>query len=186
DEAIAKLLGALLLTLRGAPFLYYGEEIGMHNHDPKRIEDVRDPIGRQYWPVDKGRDGERTPMQWDAGGGFSSGKPWLPMGSDALLRNVKRESAEPTSVLSFYQRLAHLRRSNAALGDGAYASVGEDPNVFAYRRGRNVMVALNFSGEPQSITLPGAGGGVVLLSSLRGSGSIESDTVSLSPYEALI
>ena len=65
NDAIAKLMAALYLTLRGTPIMYYGEEIGMENNDPKRKEDVKDPIGRIGWPKEKGRDGERTPMQWN-------------------------------------------------------------------------------------------------------------------------
>src|SRR5262249_44826263 len=75
---VAKLLSALYLTLRGTPIMYYGEEIGMQNNDPKRKEDVQDPIGQRGWPKEKGRDGERTPMQWNAStnAGFSTAKPW--------------------------------------------------------------------------------------------------------------
>ena len=64
NDQIAKLLATLYLTLRGTPILYYGEELGMENNDPKRREDVKDPIGQRGWPKEKGRDGERTPMQW--------------------------------------------------------------------------------------------------------------------------
>ena len=79
NDQIAKLMAALYLTLRGTPIMYYGEEIGMTNADPTRKEDVKDPIGKLGWPVQKGRDGERTPMQWRGGvnAGFSGGKPWL-------------------------------------------------------------------------------------------------------------
>ena len=65
NDEIAKLMAGLYLTLRGTPIMYYGEEIGMKNNDPKRKEDVKDPIGARGWPKEKGRDGERTPMQWD-------------------------------------------------------------------------------------------------------------------------
>ena len=81
DQAIAKLMASLYLTLRGTPIMYYGEEIGMQNNDPTRKEDVKDPIGRVGWPQEKGRDGERTPMQWDdsPNAGFTRGVPWLPI-----------------------------------------------------------------------------------------------------------
>ncbi len=81
NDAIAKLMGAFYLTLRGTPIMYYGEEIGMENNDPTRREDVKDPIGRTGWPQEKGRDGERTPMQWNAkpNAGFSKKAPWLPV-----------------------------------------------------------------------------------------------------------
>jgi len=107
-------------------------------------------------------------------------------GDLGLLRFDEPRIDEQTAN-DFRAEILTKRRSNAALLDGAYASVGEGPNVFAYRRGQNVMVALNFSGEPQSITLPGVRGGSVLLSSaLPPRETIDSDTVSLAPYEALI
>jgi len=72
-------MAAFYLTLRGTVVMYYGEEIGMENNDPKSKEDVQDPIGKLGWPLEKGRDGERTPMQWNdsANAGFSKAKPWL-------------------------------------------------------------------------------------------------------------
>ena len=81
DDDIAKVMAAMYLLLRGTPILYYGEEIGMANNDPTRKEDVKDPIGQLGWPTVKGRDGERTPMQWNDGpnAGFTQGIPWLPV-----------------------------------------------------------------------------------------------------------
>src|ERR1019366_6992834 len=81
NDQIAKDMAAIYLTLRGTPILYYGEEIGMQNNDPKHREDVKDPIGRRRWPKEKGRDGERTPMQWNGApqAGFTSGTPWNPV-----------------------------------------------------------------------------------------------------------
>jgi len=101
NDAIAKLMGAFYLTLRGTPIMYYGEEIGMQNNDPKRREDVKDPIGRTGWPKEKGRDGERTPMQWNAApnAGFSDKAPWLPVPPSFKTHNVESESKDPNSVL---------------------------------------------------------------------------------------
>lgn len=81
NDQIAKLLAAMYLTLRGTPILYYGKEIGMENNNPRRKEDVQDPIGKIGWPKEIGRDGERAPMQWTNGknAGFSEAKPWLPV-----------------------------------------------------------------------------------------------------------
>ncbi|MBX9687873.1 MAG: alpha-glucosidase, partial [Candidatus Obscuribacterales bacterium] len=88
NDLIAKMMACLLLTLRGSPILYYGEEIGMENRDPERVEDVQDPIGKLGWPKYKGRDGERTPMQWSASenAGFSKAKPWLPVANSYKIR----------------------------------------------------------------------------------------------------
>jgi len=155
NDEIAKLVAALYLTLRGTPIMYYGEELGMKNSDPKRPEDVKDPIGRRGWPLEKGRDGERTPMQWNdsTNAGFSIHDPWLPVPPSYKTHNVATESKDPNSVLGFYRKLLALRHSNAALLEGTYEALNEnDPKVLAYVRsykGRAVLVALNMSGSPQ-------------------------------------
>src|SRR5258708_40107289 len=102
NDQIAKLMASLYLTLRGTAVMYYGEEIGMENNDPKRPEDVKDPEGRAGWPKEIGRDGERTPMQWDssANAGFSKAKPWLPVPPSYKTHNVAAELKDPNSVLS--------------------------------------------------------------------------------------
>ena len=159
DEAIAKLMAALYLTLRGTPILYYGEEIAMENNDPKTREDVRDPQGKVGWPTEKGRDGERTPMQWTAGknSGFSSVKPWLPVPASAYTHNVEIESRDPNSVLNFYRRLLALRHSEPALLEGDYIALDEtSPTTLSYlRRYRNeaVLVVLNMSGTAQTVEI---------------------------------
>jgi alpha-glucosidase len=97
NDQIAKLMAALYLTLRGTAVMYYGEEIGMSNNDPKRLQDVLDPLGRMDWPKNKGRDGERTPMQWNdtRNAGFTSGKPWLPIPASYKTHNVATELQAP-------------------------------------------------------------------------------------------
>jgi len=151
NDAIAKMLAGLYLTLRGTPIMYYGEEIGMENNGPKSKEDVKDPIGRTGWPKEKGRDGERTPMQWNqsANAGFSSAKPWLPLPDSYQTHNVASEEKDPASILNFYKRLLSLRHTDPALLEGEYAPLNEsDPNVLAYlRRYKNeaVLVVLNMS-----------------------------------------
>ena len=158
NDAIAKLMAGMYLTLRGTPIMYYGEEIGMENNDPKRKEDVKDPIGKLGWPKDKGRDGERTPMQWTDGpnAGFTSGKPWLPVPPSAATHNVESESKDPNSVLEFYRHLLALRHQNRALLDGDYVALNQDdPNVLSYLRrykDHAVLVVLNMSDNPQKIS----------------------------------
>jgi hypothetical protein len=101
NDHIAKLMATLLLTTRGTPQMYYGEEVGMRTTAPPRIEDVHDPIGKLGWPKEEGRDGERTPMQWDpsAGAGFTSSvKPWLPIPPNASIYNVETEKQNPDSI----------------------------------------------------------------------------------------
>jgi alpha-glucosidase len=158
NDAIAKLMGAFYLTLRGTPIMYYGEEIGMENNDPTRKEDVKDPIGRTGWPAEKGRDGERTPMQWDAApnAGFSKRDPWLPVPPSYKTHNVETESKDPNSILNLYKNVLALRHTNEALLEGSYAALNEDdPNVMSYLRsyrGKAVLVALNMSATPQKAT----------------------------------
>jgi alpha-glucosidase len=155
NDDIAKLMAGLYLTLRGTPIMYYGEELGMENNDPKRPEDVKDPKGKLGWPADKGRDGERTPMQWNdsVNAGFSTHEPWLPVPPSYKTHNVASESKDPDSVLEFYRRVLKLRHTNAALLEGDYKALNEDDaNVLSYLRsykGKAVLIALNMSDSPK-------------------------------------
>jgi alpha-glucosidase len=157
DDDIAKVMAGMYLTLRGTPIMYYGEEIGMQNNDPTRKEDVKDPIGRLGWPEQKGRDGERTPMQWNntPNAGFTKGIPWLPVPMSYETHNVATEKADPNSILNFYKRLLALRHSNKALLDGDYVALNQDDaNVYSYlRRYKNqaVLVVLNMSPNQQKV-----------------------------------
>ena len=198
DDAIAKLMAALYLTLRGSPILYYGEEIGMQNNDPKSKEDVRDPQGKIGWPTEKGRDGERTPMQWSAGvnGGFSKAQPWLPVPPSAITHNVATESADPASILNFYKRLLDFRHHEKALIEGEYIPLDENnPNVLSFlRRFRNeaVLVVLNMSATAQKVTLDLAPQGLaassdaILLTDGSGATRSQGKEISVEPFTAYI
>jgi alpha-glucosidase len=200
NDAIAKLMGAFYLTLRGTPIMYYGEEIGMQNNDPKRKEDVKDPIGRTGWPKEKGRDGERTPMQWsDApNAGFSQATPWLPVPPTFKTHNVATESENPDSVLNLYRKVLKLRHTNEALIEGKYTALNQDdPNVMSYLRtykGKAVLVALNMSAAPQKMHFnlsPQGFGSVDAPSTLKlliasPSASARANEVSLEPFGLLI
>jgi len=196
NDLIAKLAATMLLTLRGSPFLYYGEEIGMVTTEPKTIDEVRDPVGRRYWPANKGRDGERTPMQWDASpnAGFTRGTPWLPVPPSARAKNVGAQEDDPNSLLNFYRQLIALRRRAPALLDGEYASLGEDPKLFAYwrkSRTQTMVVALNMSGEARTLNLGGGGLSasdfrVALSSRPRKRGQLTDGELALAPFEAVI
>jgi alpha-glucosidase len=196
-DEIAKLLATMLLTLRGSPFLYYGEEIGMQTTEPQTIEEVQDPVGKRYWPANKGRDGERTPMQWDATAqaGFTTGRPWLKIPATASERNVAVQDREATSILNFYRRLIALRRRSPALLDGDYLSTGNDPHVFAYRRrtsAQTMLVALNMSGENRSLQLDAnalgaaAGWRVAFSNRAASEGQEVKESLRLAPFEAVI
>ena len=158
NDAIAKLLAGMYLTLPGTPILYYGEEIGMQNNDPTRREDVKDPIGRLGWPKEKGRDGERTPMQWSdtPNAGFTTGIPWLPIPTSYQTHNVASEQKDPGSILNFYRNLIALRKTNQALLEGDWEALNpDDPNVLSYlRRYKNeaVIVVLNMSPNEQKVS----------------------------------
>lgn len=162
SDEIAKLIGALLITLRGTPVLYYGEELGMLNNDPTRVEDVQDVIGRKGWPNEKGRDGERTPMQWDgsANSGFNKGtKTWLPVGPDYATRNVASQQADPNSVLNWYRALIRLRHEHRAFSGDQVSVNRSDPNVLGYLRispKGTVLVLLNMSPQPAQVSLADA------------------------------
>jgi len=159
----AALAAMLLLTLRGTPTLYYGDEIGMRQVDipPARM---RDPAAADV----PGRDGARTPMQWDASrfAGFSSAEPWLPLG-DFTRINVATEGAEPASLLNLYRRLIAARRQSRALSEGGFRLITLDDATLVYRRETNaeaVLVALNFTAAPALVALP-SGAGTALVCS---------------------
>ena len=196
NDAIAKLMGAFYLTLRGTPIMYYGEEIGMENNDPKRREDVKDPIGRTGWPAEKGRDGERTPMQWNTtpNAGFSTTEPWLPVPPSYKTHNVESESKDPSSIFSLYKKVLALRHTNEALLDGSYTALNEDdPNVMSYLRsykGKAILVALNMSATPQKAVfdLSKQGFGEAALKTLIAShaATTKANEVALEPFGLLI
>jgi alpha-glucosidase len=189
----------MYLTLRGTPILYYGEELGMENNDPVRKEDVKDPLGIAGWPEQKGRDGERTPMQWDGtrNAGFTRGVPWLPVPPSATTHNVAAESQDPNSVLQFYRRLLALRRKTPALLDGAYIPLnGADPNVLSYiRRYKDdaVLVVLNMSAKSETETFDLVAAGVeargrnVLLTTLASAPSSDpAEAIVMQPFSVYI
>ena len=158
NDRIARVMAALYLTLRGSPIMYYGEEIGMENNDPKSKEDVKDPIGKLNWPLEKGRDGERTPMQWNdsPNAGFTKGTPWLPVSPNYQTRNVAAELKDPNSILNFYKTLLAMRHTESALLDGDYTPLNEDdPNVVSYLRrykDEAILVVINMSTSAQTVS----------------------------------
>lgn len=154
----ARLAAMLLLTLRGTPTLYYGDELGLENVfiPPGRVQDPwekREP-GHGF-----GRDPARTPMPWspDAQAGFSTTRPWLPINDDYRERNVERLMADPTSILTLYRRLIALRRCEAALHAGKWILHAASESLLIYERSdgeRRLLVALNFADEPTRAELP--------------------------------
>ena len=157
-ERRARLATLMLLTLRGTPTLYYGDELGMVQADIPP-EDQQDPWGRRQPGL--GRDGCRTPMQWTGGldGGFTEGHPWLPTVDPDGTRNVEAQLADPDSMLNLTRRLIEVRKDSRALRTGSYEAIeGLPDTVFAYRRssgGETVSVYCNFGDQPVHVPVRG-------------------------------
>jgi alpha-glucosidase len=193
-DQIAKIAAAMLLTLRGTPFLYYGEEIGMPDVKLSRGQ-MLDPISRRYWPF-YSRDPGRTPMQWSRApnAGFTTGKPWLPLHPDHPRRNVESQSGDEYSVLNFYRSLLRLRRSSRAMRRGCFVPLLEQPkDGLAYLRtdeDSDALVCLNFRARPIRIAfggqLPPADWSLQLSSEPLSNAVVENNSVALLPLEAAI
>jgi alpha-glucosidase len=160
-DDIGRVIATVLFASRDTAMMYYGDEIGMATTPPTRKEDVRDPIGIKGWPKEKGRDGERTPMQWNAGpdAGFSSAgvKTWLPIPASYKSVNVAAEEREPDSMLHWYQQIIALKKNDPALHEGEQTMLNtSDDHVLSWLRkaanGEAVIVACNFTGQPQTVS----------------------------------
>ncbi len=186
-EAQARVAAVLLLTLRGTPTLYYGDELGI-GHIEIPLEAVRDPWSLKEPGLGVGRDPARTPMQWDGSpaAGFSSGRPWLPLSPDAHRQNVEGEAEDPRSFLSLYRTLIALRRKHQALSIGYLGTVEVSGSVLMYRRSagaEHILVALNFGDAEASVAVSG---GVEILASTHMDREGESDDLRLRPNEGLV
>ncbi|HEX2215409.1 MAG TPA: alpha-amylase family glycosyl hydrolase, partial [Xanthobacteraceae bacterium] len=157
----ARVAAMMLLTVRGTPTMYQGDEIGMMDV-PIPPERVQDPWERNVPGLGLGRDPERTPMQWDNGpnAGFSKATPWLPVAPDYVDVNVKKQLTDSHSVLSLYRALIRLRRSEPALSIGVCLKPEATGNVLKFRRQhgeRRILVALNFGDMPQRLVADESG-----------------------------
>ena len=178
--AIERALAAVLFMSRGTALMYYGDEIGMKTTPPARKEDVKDPIGITGWPQNKGRDGERTPMQWNDGGnaGFTTGTPWLPVPPSADRVNVKAEEGSPDSLLAWYSALIRLKKTTPALERGSNTMLDtENTKVLSWVRqapgAAAVVVSANFTAEPQTVNLAAGVKGSALHTLLKSPGEAE-------------
>jgi alpha-glucosidase len=192
DTEIQRVIATVLFLSRGAALFYYGDEIGMKTTPPTRKEDVKDPIGVTGWPKEKGRDGERTPMQWDTSvnAGFSKATPWLPVPPSAAAINVQVEKANPDSLLAWYRSLIRLKKTNPVLVRGTNVMLDtSNSKVLSWLRqapgAPAVVVAANFTSEPQTVnlSLPGSGGKTKTLLKTPGAADPASlDRIVLGPF----
>jgi alpha-glucosidase len=191
DDRKARIAIAVLLTLRGTPFLYQGEELGMRDISLKR-SDLQDPVGKKYYPFLVGRDGCRSPMQWDDGpnAGFSSGKPWLKVHPNFQRRNVRLQRADPGSTLNFTRTLITLRRQRLSLHQGDFIPLPSSRHVLLFLRKsgkQSTLVAMNFNRRRRKLSLPaGLVLGDRLFSSEISPAPNRGSPITLAPYEVCL
>jgi len=186
----ARVAAMLLLTLRGTPTLYYGDELGLADVEIPR-ERVQDPWEKREPGLGFNRDPARTPMPWDASpnAGFTTGEPWLPLNPDWAERNVARQAADPRSMLNLHRRLAALRRAQPALRIGSYVPVRTEGDVLAYERragDSRLLVALNLGHEEQSLALPARNGRLLLSTELDREGEEIGERLTLRGAEGAV
>jgi alpha-glucosidase len=159
SQSAAKLYATMLMCLRGSVCLYQGEELGLPEAEIA-FEDLQDPYGIEFWPEFKGRDGCRTPMVWQAdnrNGGFSAGKPWLPMPSEHLGLSVAAQEADAGAILHHYRRAIALRHAHPALLRGAQTGMRCAGDVLVFQRhtgDETLFCAFNIGGEVAEVSLP--------------------------------
>ena len=199
-DDIGRVLATMLFASRDTAMMYYGDEIGMATTPPTRKEDVKDPIGITGWPKEKGRDGERTPMQWNAGpdAGFSTAaKTWLPIPPSYKTVNVAAEQPDSKSMLDWYDKIIELKKHDPALHDGEEIMLNmNDPHVLSWLRkgpnGEAVVVACNFTAQPQTVSFNLKAQGVnrfhvkTLLKTPGATDPLSLDMVQLGPYGVYI
>jgi len=185
DERKARLAGLLLLTLRGTPVLYQGDEIAMREPQLEQA-DLKDPLGVMYYPVYAGRDSSRTPVLWSAGvgAGFTDGsvRPWLPFG--ATDRNMADQHLDENSMLMLMHDLITLRRSTTDLQTGAYQALDSPENTWVFRRGDATLVALNMGDGERSIA--GIEGSVLISTDREHDANCVEGELALGRWEAAV
>lgn len=190
-EDAARTATLLQLTLRGIPFIYYGEELGMKNVKVPE-EKAKDPMATNMKGLDFGRDPERTPMQWDASsfGGFSNTEPWLPLEKEFKERNVASEEEDKKSFLNLYKSVINLRKTRKSLAEGKFVPLDfNNPNVLGFFRqeaNEKTLVLANFSEEKQTVELPKGNWQTILSTKLDVENRKEKRQLNLRPSEGII
>ncbi|QJP16174.1 DUF3459 domain-containing protein [Starkeya sp. ORNL1] len=187
--AQARVASMLLLTLRGTPTLYYGDELGMVDV-PVPPEAAQDPWEKNEPGIGVGRDPVRTPMRWTGApdAGFTTGTPWLPIGGE-LAMNVADESADPKSLLTLYRRLLALRRATPALSLGSYEGIPTSGDILAFHRRHpdgDVVVALNLGHQPATLDASTGARAILLSTHLDRVGEVPAGPLHLRPDEGII
>ncbi|MGM0900699.1 MAG: glycoside hydrolase family 13 protein [Bacillota bacterium] len=202
----ATMLGAMFINLRGTPFIYQGQELGMTNFERDSIEEFDDisSIDQYYRAIDEGfsaeealhfmnlrsRDNSRTPFHWSAeeNGGFSKAEPWLGMNNNFKTINAEQQEQDPNSILHFYKKIIEVRKSNESLIYGEFEPILEEhPTIIAYKRklnGEEVVCYFNFSAEQQKVKVESSAYDV-LLNNYKEVGRTEQE-LTLQPYQALL
>ena len=189
-QARARVAAMLLLTLRGTPTIYMGDEIGMHDGQVP-AERVQDPVEKNLPGTGHGRDPERTPMQWNSSSnaGFSSATPWLPVAADYPTVNVAKERQDRQSMLALYCQLIALRRGRPALHRGSYRCLSSDEDLLVFQRaydGERVNIVLNLSSIPRNLPGSVTRGRILLSTHLDASSGTPAGKGMLRPDEGLV
>ncbi|MFY0650842.1 MAG: alpha-glucosidase [Cyclobacteriaceae bacterium] len=191
-EEKTKIMAVLLLTLRGTPFLYYGEELGMENIKLSK-KHIVDPLGKKYWPLFAGRDIARSPMQWtdERYAGFSTSEPWLPVHKNFEDINLKTLEADQDSILNLYKKLIALRKEYPSLSMGDWKPIikGENGLISYYRiyQNRKIQIILNFTSQKKKYQNGKEVFWKILLSSKRSTyEEVDSKNFEILPYEGVI
>lgn len=190
DKA-ARSAALLQLTLRGTPFIYYGEELGMKNVEIP-IEKIRDPMAVNMRNLNFGRDPERGPMQWNKNvfAGFSNSEPWLPLERDYTDKNVFSEKRDPASFLNLYKSIIRARKKLKALHSGKYIPLGfENQDMFGFIRefeNEKALILVNFSERAQNIKLPAGKWKPIVSTYMDTFVNIEKDHLHFRPSEGIM
>ena len=189
DKEGLKLMATLMMAWRGSACIYQGEELGLSEADVA-WEDLQDPYGIEFWPEFKGRDGCRTPMVWEQSnshGGFTDGKPWLPVSPSHLGQNVQAQQDDPDALLHHYKAAIALRKALPVLAKGSHANLGHDGDVLHFERhlnGETLFCGFNMSNHAEELTLPH--GEWEQIGQDIGSAEVTGATVTLKPWQVCL